>query len=99
MVSHIPFKNSNPIINIPPMHDTTELLTFTKSSGPGQFYIHLVDGGYKGLRERITRAASAQAIMMGKTKPFGPHWRIIHLISIALNLGCASINPDISSSI
>jgi hypothetical protein len=32
MVSHILFKNPMPIINIPPMHVTTELVTFTKSS-------------------------------------------------------------------
>jgi len=50
-VSHIPFKNPKPIINIPPMHLTTELDIFTKSTGAGQFYIHLVDGSNKGLRE------------------------------------------------
>jgi hypothetical protein len=96
MVSHIPFKNPKPIINIPPMHVTTELVTFTKSSGAGQFYINLVDGSYKGLRERITRVASAQATTMGKTKPFGPRWRFIRLISIALILGPASMDPEIS---
>jgi hypothetical protein len=98
MVSHIPFKNPKPIINIPPMHVTTELVTFTKSSGAGQFYINLVDGSYKGLRERITGVASAQATTMGKTKPFGPRWRFIRLISIALILGPASMDPEISSS-
>jgi len=35
MVSHIPFKNPKPIINIPPMNLTTELVTLTKSSGAG----------------------------------------------------------------
>jgi hypothetical protein len=37
MVSHIPFKSPKPIINIPSMHVTAELGTFTKSSGAGQF--------------------------------------------------------------
>jgi hypothetical protein len=72
MVSHIPFKNPKPIINIPPIHVTTKLVTFTKSSGAGKFYINLVDGSYKGLRERITGVASAQATTTGKTKPFDP---------------------------
>ena len=72
MVSHIPFKNPRPIINIPPIYVTTELLTFTKSSGAGQFYINLVDSRYKRLREEITRVTSVQATTMGKTKPFGP---------------------------
>jgi hypothetical protein len=43
-VSHIPFKNPKPINNIPPMHVTTELVTFRKSSRARQFYINLVDG-------------------------------------------------------
>jgi len=98
MVSHIPFKNPKPIINIPPMDVTTELVTFTKSSGAGQFYIHFVDGSYKGLRETITGVASAQATTMGKTKPFGPQWRFIGLISIAHILGPASMDAEISSS-
>jgi hypothetical protein len=97
MVSHIPFKNPKPIINIPPMHVTTELVTFTKSSGAGKFYINLVDGSYKGLRERITGVASAQATTTGKTKPFAPRWRFIRLISIALILGPALMDPEISS--
>jgi len=96
MVSHIPFKNPKPIINIPPIHITTELVTFTKSSGAGQFYIVLVDGSYKGLRERITRVASAQARTMGKTKPLGPRWWFIRLISIARILGPDSMDPEIS---
>jgi len=40
------------------MHVTTEFITFTKSSAAGQSYINLVDGSYKGLRERITGVAS-----------------------------------------
>jgi hypothetical protein len=51
MVRHIRFKNPKPIINIPRMHLTTELVIFTKSSGAGQFYIPLVDGSDKRLRE------------------------------------------------
>jgi len=98
MVSHIPFKNPKPIINIPPMHVTTELVTFMKSSGAGQFYIDLADSSYKGLRERITGVASAQATTMCKMKPFGPRWRFIWLISIVLILGPASMDPEISSS-
>jgi len=43
MVSHIPFKIPKPIINIPPMHVTTKLVTFTKFSGAAQLYITLVD--------------------------------------------------------
>ena len=35
---------------------------------------------------------------MGKTKPFGPRWRFIRLISIALIRGPASMDPEISSS-
>jgi hypothetical protein len=98
MVSHILFKNPKPIINIPPMHVTTELVTFTKFSGAGQFYINFVDGSYKGLRQRITGVASAQATMIGKTKPFGPRWRFNRHIAIALILGPASMDPGISSS-
>jgi len=97
MVSHIPFKNPKPIINITPIHVTSELVTFTKSSGAEQFYINLVDGSYKGHRERITGVASAQAKTMGKTKPFGPHWCSIRNISVALILGQALIDPEISS--
>jgi len=97
MVSHIPSKNQKPIINIPPMHVTTELVTFTKSSGARQFYITLVVGSYKGLRERFTGVASAQATMMGKTKPFGHRWRFIPLISVDLILRPASMDVEISS--
>ena len=86
MVSHIPFKNPEPIIIIPCMHVTTELVTFTKSSGAGQFYIKVLDGSYKRLRERITGVASMQATTMAKTKPFGPHWWFIRIISVALIL-------------
>jgi hypothetical protein len=96
MVSHIPFKNPKPIINVPPIYVTTEHVTFTKSSGAGQFYIDLADGSYKGLRERITGVASAQATTMGKTKPFGHRWRFIRLFSIARIIGPASTNPEIS---
>jgi len=98
IVSHIPFKNPKPIINIPPMHVTTELVTFTKSSGAGQFYFNLGDSSYKGLRLRITGVASTQATTMGKTKHFDPHWRFIRLISVVLILGPALIDPEISSS-
>jgi len=98
MVSHIPFKNPKPIINIPPMHVTTKLVTFTKFSGAGQFYINLLDSSYKGLRERITGVASAQATTMGKSKHFGPRWRYIRLISVALIIGPASMDPEVSSS-
>jgi len=98
MVRHMPFKNPKPIIDIPPSHVTTELVTFTKSSGAGQFYINLVDGSYKGLREKITGVASAHAATMGKTKPFGPCWRLTCLISIALILGPGLMDPEISSS-
>jgi hypothetical protein len=35
---------------------------------------------------------------MGKRKPFGPRWRIIRLTSIALILGTASMDTEISSS-
>jgi hypothetical protein len=96
IVSHIPFKNQKPIINIPPMHVTTELVAFMSSSGAGQFCNNLVDGSYKGLRERITGVASAQATTLGKTKPFGPHWRLILLISIPRILGPAPMDPEIS---
>jgi hypothetical protein len=98
MVSHIPFKNPKPIINIPRMHVTTKLVTFTKSSGAGKFYINFVDGSYKGLRERITGVASAHATMKGKTNPFGPRWQCICLIYVALILGPASMDLEISSS-
>jgi len=37
MLSYILFKIPKPIINIPPMHVTTKLVTFAKSSGAGQF--------------------------------------------------------------
>jgi hypothetical protein len=98
MVSHIPIKNPKPIINIPPIDVTTELVTFMKPPGAGQFYINFVDGSYKVLRERISGVASAQATTMGKTKPFGPRWRFIHLIPLAHILGPASMDPEISSS-
>ena len=58
----------------------------------------MVDGSYKGHRERITGIASAQATAMGKTKPFGPRWRFIRLISVVHVLGLASMDPEISSS-
>ena len=92
------FKNPQPIINIPAMPVTTEPVTFTKSSGAGQFYMDLVDGSYKGHRERITGVASMQATMMGKIKTFGPCWRFICLISRTLILGSASMDLEISSS-
>jgi len=85
-------------MNIPPMHVTTELVIFTESSGAGQFYIHLVDGGYTWLRERITGVSSMPAATMGKTKPSGPQWWLIHFISIAVILGPTSIGPETSSS-
>jgi len=72
MVSHISFKNPKSIINIPPLYVTTKLVTFTESSGAAQLYINLVDGSYKGLRERFTGVASVQATTMGEMKPFGP---------------------------
>jgi hypothetical protein len=98
MVSHIPFKNPKPVLNIPPMHVTTELVTFTKSSGAGQFYINLLDWRYNGLRERISGVASAQAAKMGMTKPFGPRLWFIRIIFIALILGPGSRDPEISLS-
>jgi len=98
MVSHIPFMNAKHIINIPPMHVTTKPLTFTKSSGAGQFYFNLVDSSCKGLREQITRVASVQATRMGKTKLSGPRWRCTRLNSVALILGPASMDLEVSSS-
>jgi len=35
---------------------------------------------------------------MGQKKPYGPRWRFIRLLSIALILGPASMDPEISSS-
>jgi len=58
MVSHIPFKNPKPIINILPMCVTTKLVAFTKFSGTGLFYIILVHGSKMGFRERISGVAS-----------------------------------------
>jgi len=49
MVCCTPFKNPKHIINIPYRHLTIEPVTFTKSSGAGQSYIHLVDSSYKSL--------------------------------------------------
>jgi hypothetical protein len=98
MVSYIPFENPKPIINIRPMYGTTELVTFMKSSGAGHIYINSVDGSYKGLRERFTGVASTQATAIGKTNTFGSGWWFIYLISVAFNLGPASMDPDISSS-
>jgi len=96
MVSHILFKYRKPISIIPPMHVTTDLVTSTKSSGAGQFNINLVDGHYKGLRERITGVAALQASTTSKTKPFGPRWWFICHISVALILGPALMDPEIS---
>jgi len=44
----------------------------------------------------ITGVASAQATMMGETKPFGPRWQFIHLISLARSLGPASMDLEIT---
>jgi hypothetical protein len=52
----------------------------------------LIDGSYKGLWERITRVASTQAAIMGKTKTAGPCWRFIRLIPIGLILSPASMD-------
>jgi hypothetical protein len=87
MVRHIPHKNPKPTINIPLMHVTTELVTFTKSSGAAQFNINLVDSSYKGLRASITRVPSIQATKMRKMKPFGPWWWFIRHISVLRILG------------
>jgi hypothetical protein len=78
------------------MHVTTEPVTFTKSSGAGQFYFYLVDGSYKGFQERITGDASLQATTTGKMKPLGPRWRFIQFISVALILHPASMDPETS---
>jgi len=75
MVSHIPFKNREPMINIPSMHVTMKLGTFTMSSRAGLFYINQVDGSYEQLRESITKIGSTKATSMGKTKPFGLQWQ------------------------
>jgi len=96
VVSHIPFMNARPIINIPPMHVTTELVTFIKSSGARLFYNNLADGGCKGLQERITGVASAQATTMGRMTPFCPRWRFICLISGAQIHSPALMDPGIS---
>jgi hypothetical protein len=80
------------------MHVTAEYVTFTKSSGAGQFYINLVDSSYKGLRGRLTGVASVQATGLGKTMPFGPRWRFVHLISVAPILGPATMDKEIYSS-
>jgi len=97
MVSHIPFKNWRPIINIVPMQVTTKIALFTKSSGAVLFYITLVDGSFESLRGRIPWFTSTQTAMMGKTKPFGPHWGIIWVISSALIIGPFLINWEMSS--
>jgi len=65
MVSHIPFNNPKPIINILPTQVTSVLVRFTKSSGAGLFCINLVDGSYKGLIEKIIGVSSMQATTMG----------------------------------
>jgi len=65
------FTKAKPIINIPLMHITTILVTFTKSTRAGQFDVIFVDSSYKGLRERFPGVASVQDITMGMTKPFG----------------------------
>jgi len=47
-------------------------------------------------RERISGVDSVQATMMGKMRPFGPHWRLNLHISVVLILGPSSIDPEIA---
>jgi len=98
MVSHIPFKNQKPFIDIPPIHVTTELLTCTNSSGAGHFYIDLVDIRNMGPKERITADASTPTRTMSNMHPFGPQWSCIHGIAAALILGRASMDAEKSLS-
>jgi len=96
-VSHIPFNNPK-LINVPAVLVATKLVIFRKSSAAGNFYNNLVDGSYKGHRVRNTGVASMQAIIQGKTPPFGPHWLLIHLISVLLILSPTLLNLGISSA-
>jgi len=98
VVSHIPLNNPKPIIIIPPMHVTTELITSMKSSGAGQFYIDLVDGSYKRHRERIAGVVSVQATTKGTMKSFGPRWWIIPHIALVRILSHVSMKPEIHLS-
>jgi len=95
-VSHIPFSHPKPIIDISPIHVTTKLMTFTKSTGARPVYINLVDSSRMGFRVRNIGFDYTQATMTGKTKPFGHHWRVIHLISVVLIVSLARMDPKIS---
>jgi hypothetical protein len=98
MVSHILFKNPKPVINIISIHVTTKLVSFKKFSGAGKFNINLVHGSFMGIREKITGAISAQITTVGKTRPFGPCWLLIHLISRAHIVGPALTDVEMSLS-
>jgi len=54
IVSHIPFKNQQPIINLAPRYVTSSHVTFMKSSGAGQYYIDPMGSCYTGFSEGIT---------------------------------------------
>lgn len=98
MVSNILFRNPKPIIDIPPIHVTTEFVTFLKFSGVWLCYINLVDDSWKGFRERITKVASVQGMAMGNTKPFSSRWRDIRLISVSRIPWSALMDLEISST-
>lgn len=98
IVSPIPFKNPNFIINIPSMHVTTELVTVMGSSCAVQVNIRLINSRYMQLGKAIPGVGSMQVTVMGMTKPVGPCWQLIRLISVALSIGPVWMEPDISSS-
>ena len=74
MLSHILIEHPQRIINIPPVHVTTKLVQYMRSTRAGQFNIISVDSSYDRLGERMTGVVSKQITLMGKMKPFSPQW-------------------------
>lgn len=77
-VSHLPFKNLIPIINVSLMPITTDIVCFTVSFRAGQMFLDLVDGSYQGQKNLTTRVACDHDSTMGRRMLFGSCWCLLH---------------------
>lgn len=93
-MSHVWFQNPKPIINISPVHSTSDLVLFKKSIRHGQNSIQLVNSSYNSLSERFRGIVYMQATTMGQRKPFGPCWLSIHLITIVMILHASWMDSE-----
>ena len=95
MVSIVPFRVGNPIIDIPVMRTVTTQLQFA-NDGSKNLYTLLINE-YSKMQAAFVMQAHEGWLAPIPGHKFGPHWRYIRLVSFSPLLAYASFAEEFST--